>query len=481
MLSGCSWTSFYADESDLEQQYSLPAHGASLIGADPSPTPAPTSQPSTRTVMFEPVEGYLPNPFMGWQDSRLQGEILPETVAYDRFNWADFNPARGEYDWSPIESLRNYKTTAGKLISFRIRTSRPAPFGPGPVIPSWVARLGAQIAYDGGSGPEPLYHDCIYLETHAQFIDALRQEYDGDPDIAFIDIGSYGSFGEWDSDQYREESETLDWHARRRIADMYIGGSGVRPCLSQGGEVLDIEYSYAGFQRTQLVMPFTPWFEDSLIYVLSKRKDVGIRQDSLGSERHQEYILERSAQLIESRWPYAPIVFEFSPRAFTEAALESARQFANAMHATYIHDNLDGRGDITQIRDVLASIGYRLYLSQATYRDELNVLDPLPIETEWENLGSAPPYFDAELSFVLQDSRDGVVFAHRTELDLRTWLPGESILLKTEIPLSSNLPAGEYTLKLAVVDGEGLPFVQLAMDGQDESGYHTLGSLQIVR
>ena len=44
---------------------------------------------------------------------------------------------------------------------------------------------------------EPDYADPIYLEKHAAFLKALGERYDGRPDVEFLDIGSYGVWGEW--------------------------------------------------------------------------------------------------------------------------------------------------------------------------------------------------------------------------------------------------------------------------------------------
>ena len=44
---------------------------------------------------------------------------------------------------------------------------------------------------------EPDYADPSYLARHGAFIEELGRRYDGHPGVEFIDIGSYGIWGEW--------------------------------------------------------------------------------------------------------------------------------------------------------------------------------------------------------------------------------------------------------------------------------------------
>src|SRR5215203_5201570 len=111
-----------------------------------------------------------------------------------------------------------------------------APFD-GHMIPDWVLRKGAKLFADG----EPDYSNCIYQETWARFVEQLSIRYDGNPDVAFIDISGYGNFNEWGwqnqqtewdelwADHYSlgtavpADFQTLDGQARKRLADMFIG------------------------------------------------------------------------------------------------------------------------------------------------------------------------------------------------------------------------------------------------------------------
>src|SRR5262245_47392608 len=59
-----------------------------------APSPTPTVLP-TKTIHPDVISGYIPNPYMGWQDTQRTGKRFAETVGYRRFNWNELNPAEG--------------------------------------------------------------------------------------------------------------------------------------------------------------------------------------------------------------------------------------------------------------------------------------------------------------------------------------------------------------------------------------------------
>lgn len=457
-----------------------PVMEAHAVESTTTPDPLDRSEQPIQTVYPKRLEGYVPNPAMGWQDTEVSNTRFPETVGYVRDNWPTFQPEEGVYDWSVIEKLRDRMVAEGGKISFRIQTAKPPPWGQGHGVPDWLVRRGAQTVM-GELGSEPLYTSCLFLEFHGKFIDVLRQRYDGDADVAFIDIGSYGLYGEWHTTQYSWDMGTLDWHARRWIIDMYLGGEGTRPCVDKDGKTVQRSYVYEGFHHTQLIMPYTPGFSDSLRYALSHRNDIGIRHDALGSEEHQDFYEQEISQLVEQTWRRAPIIFEFASEAHTPDRLRSARAFAEDMHASFIHENFNGHGSNELIERILERTGYRLVLHEANYMAKLRPGEALTVDLLWENEGIAPPYVSYPLLVQLIDSAGQVVAEQQVNNDMRSWLPNTSIPLQIAVPLSQTLAVGEYTLQLAFVDADTKqPALTLAIEGKNDKGYYTLGPVSVL-
>ncbi len=69
-----------------------------------------------------------------------------------------------------------------------------------PYHPRWLNEVGGKelIAdYEGNAFPIADMDDPITLKRHLDLIKRLGERYDGHPDIAHVDIGPIGWWGEW--------------------------------------------------------------------------------------------------------------------------------------------------------------------------------------------------------------------------------------------------------------------------------------------
>lgn len=477
--------------------------------ANPSPTQAGEMTekinplPSDQIVVHpEQSDEYLANPGIGWQTDRSDPESasrLPETVSYIRkeVSWMSLNPAEGVFNWTLLDALIESAAENGKDISFRVYTMMGDSFG-GAVVPQWVLDKGAVLLPEG----EPDYSNCVYQQEWGVFVDELRQRYDGNMDIAYIDISGYGNFNEWSwrnqtqwDDVWAKAYEdgkassstitNLDSQARRRLADMFIGGaSGAHQCHTNDGGVMPVSYSYEGFQSTQLIMPYAG-IQQSIQYVTLRRADVGFRYDCLG--RDSDTLIGDLSGEIARIWPAAPVVFEFCQP--DEVSLDQAGKLLAAFHGSLIHDNADPF-DSPALEDLLRNIGYRYYLKEAEYSSIARAGEEWQIELTWQNLGNAPAYarmgHSFELRLSLLDTNGNPAWTGPLEANVMGWMPaanpGEAApeyAVSAAIPIPADLPAGEYVPAVQIVDLKTGQPIQLAIQGQVEKIYQ-MDAIQVV-
>ena len=117
-------------------------------------------------------------------DPDLAGVVLT-------YYWSQIEPEKGVFDWSQIQSDMAPWVAAHKKIILRISTSGAASWDPpysGSGTPAWVYADGASSVTDNGE-TIPVYWDQAYLNDYQSFVAAFGAEFDGNPNLAFIEPG----------------------------------------------------------------------------------------------------------------------------------------------------------------------------------------------------------------------------------------------------------------------------------------------------
>ena len=166
-----------------------------------------------KTVFFSESDEAPANPGQGFascsQTPRKDG-IMPYGVGYGRYDWADFEPEDGKYDWSKIDELIENYAKIGLPVSFRITCANyhsKKPYS----TPKWALDKGIKYKpynwekerqnpkspFTTMTRYTPYFDEPLLIELHARFVRELAKRYDGNPHISSIDIGGYGNWGEW--------------------------------------------------------------------------------------------------------------------------------------------------------------------------------------------------------------------------------------------------------------------------------------------
>ncbi|MCK5801526.1 MAG: DUF4832 domain-containing protein [Lentisphaeria bacterium] len=178
------------------------------------------AEPKRMVVRPEDTGEALENPSMGWVfhhfDNSIRqygpalgpgygGEGFPGlSVAYLRLAWCHLEPEDGVFDWSLVDTVAQRYIGRGRQIAFRFTC-----FESGDVYatPKWLKDagvggrwfkygVGVVVPETPGATWEPDYDDPLFLARLDRFLAAAALRYDGNPNVAFVDIGSIGIWGE---------------------------------------------------------------------------------------------------------------------------------------------------------------------------------------------------------------------------------------------------------------------------------------------
>lgn len=182
--------------------------------------PLTAGEPAREVVRPADTGAALANPGMGWVfhhfDNSVRGygpplgpayagEGFPGlTVAYLRLAWSYLEPEDGVFDWSRVDTVAQRYIRAGRAVAFRFTCFESGDLY---ATPKWLKeagvggrwfRYGKGIveAEEPGATWEPDYDDPLFLSRLDRFLAAAARRYDGNPNVAFIDIGSIGIWGE---------------------------------------------------------------------------------------------------------------------------------------------------------------------------------------------------------------------------------------------------------------------------------------------
>ena len=414
----------------------------------------------------------LANPGQGWMSTWRQppkGSGWPVSVVYLRFEWAQLEPEEGHYNWAFIDDVLTAWQARGVTLGLRVMTTNPHSEGYYS-SPAWLFQAGCRgTEYRVGGGDptsggkaiariEPDYADPIYLAKHGAFLAALGRRYEGLGKLEFVDIGSYGLWGEWHTDHPAPAA------VRRQIVDLYR----------------------RAFPKTPLMF----MTDDAEILAYALPSGVGLRRDGVGSPWHEKNWIGSARYAgvpgMAEAWRAQPVVFEwFGDYAYFQSkgwSFPAAVDFMLRNHVTLLNDNLGRVSPAEQpLVDRLARLaGARFVPREVAHPASMKAGTVLPVKMQWVNAGVGRLYHPYELRLALWDAQGKAVSRTEAVADAQTWFPGEWEVTGN-LPVPKGLAAGEYSLALGLFDPTGRRRAfALPITAAEREGWYTLGPVQVV-
>lgn len=436
----------------------------------------------------------LANPGMGWVlhyydnvPAHYGSKLAPSdtldgwpglTVIYLRIPWSYIEPEEGKFAWPVLDTPAQRWIAKGKQVAFRVSTSESWTRW---ATPRWVHDAGAK-GYDfqpgkgvqpGGPFWEPDFDDPVFLQELDRFLAAMAARYDGSPEVAFVDVGSLGVWGEghtWASTKrpilpatVKRHIDLHKKHFRHTLlaANDDLGG----PDATGANEVI----RYAAAQG------------------LTLRDDSILVQPPPRSYFH--------ATWAGPFWPKVPVILESEHYggSKTRGAWLDGSLYLKAIeeyHASYasIHwwpqEFLQENREL--VRRVNQRLGYRLQLVEASWPKTVRLGEPLKLRSSWRNAGVAPCLPGGHPIWTLKDSQGGIAAVLADEgFDVRglpVGPPEKAQPQKREASFSLpfQLRPGRYEVFVAIGNRTGTPKLALPLAGDDGQRRYRLGTIEVV-
>lgn len=451
-------------------------------------------------VVVRPVDDGRPltNPGMGWTmhfysnvPSNYGSKLAPDdslawfpgcSTVYLRVPWAYLEPEEGVFNWALLDTPAQRWIARGGKVAFRITCSenwlRYA-------TPEWVKRAGAKgVFWDYGKGVatngacwDPDFVDPVFLDKLGRFLKAMAARYDGNPDVAFVDVGSYGLWGEGHTGaSSRVPQEKMNEDVKRHI-DLYAHlFARTTLCISD---------DVSGPSNTSGEYPLLDY---------ARAKGVSLRDDSILVQPPPRSWYH--ADQAQRYWPSMPVILEHehyggsvARKAWSpDLLLKSVEDY----HASYLSIHWWPQEFLAKNREAVAAInrrlGYRIQLRELTLPKAAELGKPFEVAWTWANAGVAPCLCGGFPALTLKDERGGLVAVLSDEsFDVRGLKVGPEGQAPTESRRSvfrAGLIApvtrpGDYDAFVSVGRRDGTPVLALPLQGDDGARRYKVGRLTL--
>ncbi len=445
---------------------------------------------SERVVVHpEDTGAALVNPMMGWMfhfysdhlnnyGSKLEpSDTLDDfpglSCVFMRLPWAHIEPEEGVYDWSVVDAPAQRWIDKGMQVAFRFTVSESFMEY---ATPKWVKDAGAKgYRFTVGKGVdpngpfwEPDYGDKVFLKKHGAFLAEAAKRYDGNPHVAFIEVGSYGVWGEghtFASTRIKVPPRIINKHI-----DLYLKHFK-RTLLSANDD-----YSFSGDEPIQYAL----------------KRGLTLRDDSILVQPPPDSYYH--GQMAQAFWPNTPVLLEHEHYGSSVKRGAWIREiFMRAIeeyHASYMSIHWWPREFLEKERELIDQVnlrlGYRLQLREASWPIQIQLGDRVTFASSWANAGVAPCYPGGCVAFTLKDDRGGIVAVFvNAAFDMRSLgvaAPGEAPVQQTQSShgFAPNVNAGTYDVFVSVGDRMGTPKIALPLPDEDGRRRYKLGRIEIL-
>jgi len=436
------------------------------------------------TVNPPAISGPLANPGNGvarFHDQDLNLADYPATgLEYRRYYWSEVEPQEGQYNFALVDE--GFAAAAAHQPPMNVGLRFMILDGPesGSEIPQWLIDKGIKGTWTPDHKTfAPDLDDPTYIAYARRLLQAFGARYNNNPELAFIDIGMVGAWGEWHNSNF-PNLPPLQERYSPALLNRYV------------------DMHFSAFPDTPKIMLINGY--DSVAY--AAKKGAGWRADCWGDWRnfsatwshmandYPERITAAQAAWPEfnDAWKKAPVSLEIcghmaewlTEQKYTREEVQATFDWALAQHASTL--NIKSTEIPKVYRDIvdkaLTKIGYRFRVVSLTHPASARAGQALSLTSQWSNDGVAPIYLRYTLAWRLQDKRGSTVAQGSTGDDIRQWLPGRHSSAY-QLVTPRNLAAGRYQLDVALVDKSNNARIQLANEGKLSDGWYLLSSVVI--
>lgn len=480
LLAGCSTVSGNSSPPATGEGDGGASDGGSLDGGGsggPKLTFAftPTALPATDDDLTNPLRGQYawlgtdPYP-AGWKD----------VDSYQRWSWTQFEPTHGNYNWKLIDDqIKAAKARHGRfgmrLMALCQGCADHTYKNAHSSIPNDLADVVNPLI---GSAPGeaekyliPDWNSEAYFTRLGEVLTAISQRYHDEPHFAWVDVSSYGNWGE------------MHLYPFDRPGGAYENATQ-KPMTAENMKRLVALNASAFSNKLLVVNSEGPTVLGAAMASTSPR--IGFRVDCLGSDGLAGGDAIDDVPGARDHWKVAPFITEWcqynlgqsGKNLFVQGEEQVRNYHVSMLSSGNFTTNPTTQAEKDAFRKANIEAGYRLRPVSVHLEIDSSDTGHARIDVSWTNDNVAPTYLEWKVvvGFAQGDTRVEAPLS----FDLRTVLPGAPTSGSETLTLPTSLHAGTYDVYVRVDDVQAVSDpMNLAITGRDASGGYPIGSITL--
>jgi hypothetical protein len=428
------------------------------------------SQGGEKVLTYTP--GPADNPLKGFMPYNGVYSTFPHSMEYFYVAWKDIQTDYAVFNWDLLELFLADVSARGHHTIFRVYADYPKRSYGVPAFLDTIPRH-AYTDYGNTTSLSPDYDNVNLRRAMLATIAAMGARYDGDPRIAFIEVGFLGFWGEWHTYPHTTwfastatQNMVLDafaqaFHKTKLVMREPKAGTNM-PARRMGYHDDSFCYSTYG------TIAGASWYFWPLL--LAAGEGQKWRTESIGGELRPEIQL--------SVWD--------DPCVCTGGAGLGTQYFSQCVDSTHaswmLAHNLFTPGNSGAPHDRALTgakrMGYDLSVATVSLPDTL-ADDSATVALTMRNTGVAPFAYPWVVQVGLADTTNAVVRSWNTAWDITTVVDSARRPFTVSVPLAG-VPPGKYTVLLHIVNplpkGKPLALANSAW-GRNVQGWLSLGTI----
>ena len=322
------------------------------------------------------------------------------------------------------------------------------------------------------------YNDLVaFLKKLENFLMAAGKRYAGNPNIAFIDVGTFGLWGEGHTGASSHLSQEDTVRITKIHIDLHVKAfPGTLLCISD-----DVD----GAENQTGNYPATDY---------ARSKGVSLRDDSIMVQNPPRSWFH--ADMADRFWRELPVIVEHEHYGSSKArgAWDSdlLEKSVEDYHASFMSIHWRPQQEWDECKDAIRRInlrlGYRIQLREMELPKTAEIGKPFSVKSVWANAGVAPCYPGGFMTLTFKDEKGGIVAALSDEtLDFRTLKVGP----KDAIPVTTHesiftagrfaptTKPGVYDVYVSVGQRDGTPVLALPLPNNDGQRRYKIGQIEL--